>query len=213
MGSGGQESAANGTVHVEPPDPGENVLLLASAMDSRVERAALDLLPAPGNMSLLAVSLARGVDAAIAPWHRYAPRVPARAAVVSTGDQARGAVSAASGAGSGTLSGVDVSVATVSSPGDLTGLGIKASQALEEFAEADDRIVVRFDSLTMLLQYADLQRAFRFLHVLVDRIERVGATGVFHMDPAAHDDRELATLRTLFDASYRLDDEGCWTES
>ena len=60
----------------------------------------------------------------------------------------------------------------------------------------------------MLLQYVDLDRASRFLHVLVDRVPTVGVVERYHVDPNAHKDEVLATPSSLFDAVARFDDGG-----
>jgi hypothetical protein len=129
------------------------------------------------------------------------------------GDQpARGGVVAV-GQGGADVPGADWRVATVESPSDLTGIGIELSELLSTMAEAadDEPVSVCFDSITSLLQYADLQRTFRFLHVVTGRVKTVDGVGHFHIDPAAHTDQELATLKGLFDAVVDVDEDGEFT--
>jgi|GEM_PF-1228908 len=90
-------------------------------------------------------------------------------------------------------------VREVSDPTDLTGVAIAVGEWLRA-RDGDERPVVCLDSLSTLLQYADLERAFRFLHALVARVRSAGATAYVSVDPGAHDEATLATLRTLFDA-------------
>ncbi|QLH78874.1 hypothetical protein HZS55_16945 [Halosimplex rubrum] len=90
-------------------------------------------------------------------------------------------------------------VRNVSDPTDLTGVAIAVGEWLRA-RDADEQPVVCLDSLSTLLQYADLERAFRFLHALVARVRSAGATAYVSVDPGAHDGATLATLRTLFDA-------------
>ncbi|QLH83733.1 DUF7504 family protein [Halosimplex pelagicum] len=90
-------------------------------------------------------------------------------------------------------------VREVTDPTDLTGVGIAVGEWLRA-CDADERPVVCLDSLSTLLQYADLERAFRFLHALVAQVRSAGATAYVSVDPGAHDEATLATLRTLFDA-------------
>jgi len=97
-------------------------------------------------------------------------------------------------------------VACVENSMDLTGVGIRAGDYFENHGGTDT--VVTFDSLTALLQYVDLDRAFRFLRVLVDRVPTVGVVERYHVDPNAHEDEVLATLSSLFDAVARFDDGG-----
>ena len=89
-------------------------------------------------------------------------------------------------------------------PQDLTGLCMKWQDALEE-ARNHGNLFVAFDSVTALLQYVDLQEAYRFLHTLVAGVHRVGARAQFYLDPGAHDDRTVSTVQGLFDAVRRID--------
>lgn len=88
-----------------------------------------------------------------------------------------------------------------SSPTDMTGMGIKFSEFVEEFYTERDiknnRIAV--DSLSTLLMYQDLQTVFRFMHVLTSRIEDAEAIGIHVIDSTAHDAETMNTLKQLFD--------------
>ncbi|MFC6725233.1 RAD55 family ATPase [Halobium palmae] len=88
-----------------------------------------------------------------------------------------------------------------SSPVDMTGIGIKLSEFLQEFYQ--DRGIRRnrimLHSLSTLLMYSDLQTVFRFLHVFTGRIQSVDGLGLFCIDSTAHDDRTMNTLKQLFD--------------
>lgn len=103
----------------------------------------------------------------------------------------------------------DGPVAVVEHPGDLTELGIRLSEALEDWQDRDD-LVVCFHSLTALLDHATVERAFRFLHVLTSRLQAAEATAFFHLDPEAHDPSAVATLQPLFDGILQYED-GEWT--
>lgn len=95
----------------------------------------------------------------------------------------------------------DDRISYVSSPVDLTGVGIEVSEYLRAFS--DDRGVERnrlmLYSLSTLLMYSDLQTVFRFLHVFTGRIQSVDGLGLFSIDTESHDDRTLNTLKQLFD--------------
>ncbi|KAB1196345.1 MULTISPECIES: recombinase RecA [Haloferax] len=88
-----------------------------------------------------------------------------------------------------------------SSPVDMTGIGIKLSEVLQEYYQdrglEQNRIMLH--SLSTLLMYADLQTVFRFLHVFTGRIQSVGGLGLFTIDADAHDDRTMNTIKQLFD--------------
>lgn len=100
-------------------------------------------------------------------------------------------------------------VEQVSSPADLTGLGMKATKHLSRW-EADAHgatPIVVLDSLTILFQYAGLQSIFKFVHTLTTRIANVDGYGVFFFDPVTQDDRAVHTLASLFDATVRRTDD------
>lgn len=93
----------------------------------------------------------------------------------------------------------------VSSPADLTGIGIGVSEQLRRTAEADYRRTrVGFYSLSTLLMYAELETVFRFLHVLTGRIESIEGLGMFAIDPTTHDRSTINTLKQLYDGVIEL---------
>ncbi|GGL30444.1 hypothetical protein GCM10009037_12670 [Halarchaeum grantii] len=99
----------------------------------------------------------------------------------------------------------------VSSPGDLTGIGIEFSEIARDAEAADiERLRVGFDSLSPLLMYVDLQRLFRFLHVFTSQIQSRDWLGLFAIDPDSHDQQEVNTISQLFDGmiEIRLGDDG-----
>jgi len=89
----------------------------------------------------------------------------------------------------------DVDVVSIDDPADLSSLGIEISGFLTDAGET----MLCFQSLTELLNHSDLERAFRFLHVLAGRIRGADAVAHFHIDPTAHEPRDLNTLAALFD--------------
>ncbi|WP_255195488.1 DUF7504 family protein [Halorarius litoreus] len=194
------------------PDEGGSVLVLAPAMDSRVDECCVRLAcpDDPVDVDLLAVALDGGVDDVLDRWTRYAGATPGRTAVVTAGESVRGAAAASSEGVS--MLGSDVSLASVSDPGDLTGLGIKISQCLSSWEDDDNDLMLCFDSLTTLLQFTELRQVFQFVHVLTQRIESAGARAHFHMNQHAHDEQTVATVRSLFDHVYELDADGAWRQ-
>lgn len=97
----------------------------------------------------------------------------------------------------------------LSDPGDLTGMGIAVTECLDSLPSG---VRVCFDSLTVLLQYVDVERAFRFLHVFSRYLADADGSLHVHLDPAAGDPETVATLAPLFDAVVRYED-GAWTVS
>lgn len=106
-----------------------------------------------------------------------------------------------------TIGGTTVYTTTVSDPGNLTAIGLAVERCLSTRAAAD-RVDVCFDSLTTLLYYVEIRQPFRFLHALLPTIHDGGGVAHFHVDPAAHDGRARAVVRSLFDAAFEDDDDG-----
>jgi len=97
-----------------------------------------------------------------------------------------------------------------SSPEDMTGVGIKFSEFVEEFRQKRgvENIRVLVDSLSTLLMYSDVQTVFRFMHVFTSRIENADAMGVHIIESTAHDDETLNTLQQLFDHAVTVEGDG-----
>lgn len=189
-----------------------NVLLLTPTMDPADGEGCGHLLnvPTSDDVVYLSITLSEGPDDRLDVWRSYvSEETPVRSGFVTAGDQARSV--AAFDGGAPTNVGPDgTRIESVSTPADLTGLGMKVSDLLEDLADGDQKVVVCFHTLTVLLQYVDLQKAFRFLHVLTGRMAAVDAIAHYHMDPSVHDERERNTLTTLFDAVMELDDQDEW---
>jgi len=101
-------------------------------------------------------------------------------------------------------------IAYASSPVDMTGIGIKLSEFLQEFY-GDRRVHqnrILLDSLSTLLMYSNLQTVFRFLHVFTGRIQSADALGVFIIDATAHDRKTMSTLKQLFDGQFEIREHG-----
>ena len=100
-------------------------------------------------------------------------------------------------------------IKTVGSPKDMTGIGIKVSELLEELWEnrgiEENRVLL--NSVSTLLMYSNLQTVFRFLHVFTGRIRSVEGFGVFFIDATMHDDQDYQTLKQLFDCIVEVRDD------
>ncbi|SNZ03494.1 RecA-superfamily ATPase, KaiC/GvpD/RAD55 family [Natronoarchaeum philippinense] len=96
-----------------------------------------------------------------------------------------------------------------SSPVDMTGIGIKLSEFLQEFYErrglAQNRVLLH--SVSTLLMYSDLQTVFRFLHVFTGRVQSADALGLYVIDSTAHDDQTMNTLKQLFDGVIEVGED------
>jgi hypothetical protein len=98
------------------------------------------------------------------------------------------------------------SVRTLSSPGDLTGIGINFSRGYENlYAEGYDRVRTGIYTLSPLLMYADdLRPIYRFLHTFAGRIQSMDGLGVCAIDPAAQDERTCSSVAQAFNGRIDL---------
>lgn len=172
-------------------DGATNVLLEVPPMGGGREVCTSLLTDDIESPSVLYVSFTQQASACVAQWE--ASRTSARnLGVITVGD------------GSPAVDRDDVATETISTPSDLTGLGIQIGQFLSEW---DAPVVICFDSLTSLLQYVDFETAYEFLHAITGQVHAAGARAHFHIDPEAHDEKQVAGITSLFDASVSLDDE------
>ena len=102
----------------------------------------------------------------------------------------------------------DPRIKYASSPVDMTGIGIKLSEFLQEFYEVrnltENRILLH--SISTLLMYSNLQTVFRFLHVFTGRVQSADALGIYVIDSTAHDDQTMNTLKQLFDGVIEIEE-------
>ncbi|MCT9094914.1 recombinase RecA [Haloarchaeobius sp. HME9146] len=95
----------------------------------------------------------------------------------------------------------------VTNAGDLTGIGIRASEFMRRFHEDDavDTAGVGLHTSSTVLMYTELRRVFQFFHVMTGRVESAGYTGVFVLDtPTA--DNALDVLKQVFDGLVEVRD-------
>lgn len=181
-------------------DDGTNLLLSGPAMSGK--RGLLVELLARGERDGEGAVIVTSRDSADEVVGEYADAVGAAPGFLRVLD----CVSAQSGSTTD-----DERVRYVSSPGDLTGMGIEFSEVARNAGDAGvDRLRVGFDSLSPLLMYVDLQRLFRFLHVFTSQIQSQGWLGAFSVDPESHDDQTINTISQLFDGvvDVRVTDDG-----
>ena len=188
-----------------------NVFCLVPAMAERGDEVCFDLsaVASPSASYMLWVTAIGTPDDRIDGWHEHVgDDLPERMAFVTLGGNLRG------GDAPGTLGPVatdrDLAVESIQDPGNLTRIGVILSSYLSDWDDGEHRIGVCFDSLTTLLQYADIQKVFRFVHELSRIMHEVDGTAHYHLDPNAHDDKDVSTLKSLFDAVVELED-GVWT--
>lgn len=188
-----------------------NVLVFGSHASDR-DNALCDRLLSlrdPAVQNVVCFDFARSVDDRL---ERYATQVgepPANMLIVRVGGRTR-----STRADPGPAPDFDVEngglplIETIADPADLTGMGIALNRALEAWNPTANQTIVCLHTLTMLLQYVDTERVYRFLHVVTSQLAEDGALAHVHVDPRAHDQRTLQTLSTLFDVVIRPDEEG-----
>ena len=163
---------------------------------------------AAADTNVLWVSFTKSPDQQLRRWREHADGQPAEMGIVSVEDSTRSVAADTGAAGGPSLPETNAPIETVTSPNDLTGLGIRITEFLTEWAENDNQTVVCFDSLTALLQYVELETAYEFLHILTGRLATGDAFAHFHMDPEAHDDQTIEILTGLMDAVVEVDEAG-----
>lgn len=189
-------------------DGASNVLVRAPCFGGGKTRACVELLAnGAGDASVIVVSGSYPADRWLSVYRDYTTREPTNLVVVGLG----GDQGAENGSWNGETNirpltpGTPV-IDAIGDPADFTGLGIKITEYLRAFEEArfdggPTDITCCFDSLTALLQYAERDRVYRFLHSLTAWVRQSSATAHYHVDPEAHDPQEIAALEPLFDAS------------
>lgn len=190
-----------------------NVLLLASPMGSSDSDACSSLVSgdSPAGVDVLSVTFNQTPDARIEQWRTAdGPTDPANLGFIVVGERVRSATDARPSSEGPDLDGLGPTIASVSSPGDLTGIGIELGNFFEEWADDGNELRLCFHTLTTLLQYADLRSVYRFVHALTGRVRSARGVAHYHLDPAAHDERTVNTLLALFDAVAEHGPEGDW---
>jgi hypothetical protein len=95
----------------------------------------------------------------------------------------------------------------VSSPTDLTGIGIKFSNMIEtifegDFSEGEAGLFpppIRFsvNSISTLLMYRRLEVLYQFLHVLTAKLKKIEGVGVYLLNSESFDDKTLSLIKQL----------------
>lgn len=193
-----------------PPDPEaldeltdvSNVLLLGPSVGETVDAGCKRLLAIEEDDALLVVSFMLSPQEWVRQWNDRVGELPEDLVIVATSD-------AFNQPGDDHDLPDAVTVEYLSSPGDLTGIGMVVSKYLERWHEKDRGMSVCFDSLTTLLQYAETRSVYRFLHLITTRLSGAGARAHFHLDPNTQDDQTVSTITSTFQAVAKHDD-GEW---
>ncbi|WP_449272324.1 RAD55 family ATPase [Halorhabdus salina] len=93
----------------------------------------------------------------------------------------------------------------VASPGDLTGIGIGFTEALEALHDQGiDSGRLALSSLSTMLTYTDRKTVFKFCHVLSSRLDAAEYLGLFTIDASAHDEQTLQVIKQAFDGMIEI---------
>ena len=135
-------------------------------------------------------------------WRQVHDVPPADVHIVSISDQTRSVATQDPAAGAPTSD----DIWTVSHPGDLTGIGIAITEIISELTDPDLRILVCFEALDAVLQYAAVKPAFRFLHQVTTEFDQVDALAHFHVADYQFDGGPANRIRSLFDGVIECDE-------
>lgn len=97
--------------------------------------------------------------------------------------------------------GTDQFVSSVSSPADLTGIGMEYSGHYEEvYSRGYDAVRSGIYTLTPLLVFSEEVRpVFRFVNIVTSRIRTADGLGVCVIDPEAHEPQVVGSIAQSFD--------------
>ncbi|WP_164471705.1 DUF7504 family protein [Halosimplex salinum] len=189
--------------------PGDNVLVMCPSFTGDESQVCLDLLTpvAPSDVNALSILFTQSPSDHLDAWQRVVGTYPKRSRIVTVDADARSNTSRSDESGESPAQKVDC----VGSPQNLTRLGVRITDCLDGWADADpDRqVAVCFQSVSALLQYVELPQAFKFLNVVTERCEATEAVAHYHLDPHAHDDQTIETMLDLFDTVLAYED-GEW---
>ncbi|WP_277541919.1 DUF7504 family protein [Haloarcula laminariae] len=181
----------------DAPPPGSNVIVMAPSLSDEKREICLDLQDAgpPERLDVLHVTYSDTPTELVSRWRDHHGGLPGRMGIVVVGDQPGGR--------SGD-DGVPKNVfVTTANPNDITGLGMRLNNYLNDHDD-DSQLVACFDSMTEMLQFAELKPVFKFLHMFAGQLRDADAVSHFHLDPGAHDEQTISRLKPLFDDAVDL---------
>ncbi len=95
--------------------------------------------------------------------------------------------------------------ARVSSPADLTGIGMELTTVLERlYADRTERLRFGLLSLTTMSMYSDADQVVRFLHAVTSRVEQADAFGLVVAHSDTMDEEHLTRLRSFVDGVVEM---------
>jgi len=182
---------------VDSPSPGTNIIVMAPSLSEEKQQTCLDLqnVGPADRLNVLHIIYSGAPAELVTRWRDHHGELPARMGIVVVGDQP--------GQHSSGDSVPDNVFATTANPNDITGLGMRLNNYLNDHDD-DNQLIVCFDSMTEMLQFADLQPVFKFLHMFAGQLRDADAISHFHLDPGAHNNQTINRLKPLFDDAIDL---------
>lgn len=168
---------------------GSNVLIAGPSMTGKSELALNVLAPRGKHKAVLVTS--------DQPAARILDRIEGLEGAVDTESVC---VVDCSGSASRGSFGETAGVKHVSSPSDLTGVGMGIAKCTNEIGTAArDGLGLGVLSLSTLLQYSSERRVFNFVHVMTGRVAAADYLGIWTVDTTSHDEQTVNTIRGQFD--------------
>jgi hypothetical protein len=157
--------------------------------------AVLDVTPESTNV--LVVSVSRSMRTVVEEWRRRAGTLPDAFGLITYAEFGR---SASAGRPSRKpLPGSNITVTSMSDPGDLGRLGTAITLYLDDWVDAESETLVYVDALSPFVDASGVESAFEFLHLLVRNADQLDASVVVRLDPSTTDEHTTNTFRPLFD--------------
>ena len=186
-------------------EAGTNILLLAPPMSSAEQLAYAIIKPGPGEYSIVLSTNERAAE--VVDFFK------------STGCDKKfiGVIDAITK--SSTPATADTPRLTfVSSPTDLTGIGIKFSNMIESifegtFSDGETGLFpppIRFcvNSLSTLLMYRKLEVLYQFLHILTAKQKKIEGIAIYLLNNESFDDKTLSLIKQLMTGVIEVKLEG-----
>jgi len=101
------------------------------------------------------------------------------------------------------VSNVPIEIVKLSKQLSLSKLGNTISQVLDEHGRSEGRITVEFDILSEIIDKFGEKPAFKFLQILTNQFQTVGAIAYYPLDPEPHSQSTLSLLNDSFDLVIR----------
>lgn len=181
----------------DEPKSGTNTLVLSPLNESKYVPYLNPDSHSSGEDPAVIIAYNQSSKQVVDDWREQTGVLPTNLGIVTVGELTRSASSR-----SPTIGANNMNITAVGSD-DLTRVGIAVSNHLSRWD--NETVRIWFGSLTPLVQSVGFKLAFRFLHVLVGRVQNAKAIAYYHLDPTAHDPKTVTSLQYLFDRSIGLD--------